>query len=47
LIREVFASGKTVTFAIKHVVGSEGHHDVIAEDDDDEGNEIDASDCFG
>ena len=40
LIREVLASGKTVTLAIKHVVPMEAHLDPIA---DDEGDEIDGS----
>lgn len=40
LIREVLASGKTVTLAIEHVVPMEAHLDPIA---DDEGDEIDGS----
>lgn len=43
LIRQVLASGKTVTFAIKHVVPGVGHLGVIA---DDGGDEIDPSKFF-
>jgi hypothetical protein len=47
LIREILASGKTVTFAIKHIVPGKDHLDAIAEDADDDGDEIDASRLFG
>jgi hypothetical protein len=47
LIREALASGKTVTFAIKHIVLGEDHLDTIAEEVDDNGDEIDASKLFG
>jgi hypothetical protein len=47
LIREVLASGKTVTLAIKHIVPSESHPDAIADDRDDEADEIDGSKLFG
>jgi hypothetical protein len=47
LIRQVLASGKTVTFAIKHVVPREDHVDDIAEDADDDGDEFGASKLFG
>lgn len=46
LIREVLASGKTVTFAIKHVVARAEHLDDIAEDPDDD-DKLDASKMFG
>ena len=46
LIREVLASGKTVTFAIKHVVARAEHLDDIAEDTDDD-DKLDASKMFG
>lgn len=46
LIREVLASGKTVTFAIKHVVAGAEHLDDIAEDPDDD-DKLDASKMFG
>jgi hypothetical protein len=48
LIREVLASGKTVTFAIKHAVPKEAHLDSTADSTaDDDGDEIDAADLFG
>jgi hypothetical protein len=47
LIREILASGKTVTFAIKHVVPRDDHLDIMTEDADDDGDEIDASKLFG
>ena len=46
MIREVLASGKTVTFAIKHVVARAEHLDDIAEDTDDD-DKLDASKMFG
>jgi len=46
LIREVLASGKTVTFAIKHVVPKEDDGEIIVEDPDDDENEIDASELL-
>lgn len=46
LIREVLASGKTVTFAIKHVVARAEHLDDIAEDPDDD-DKLDTSRIFG
>lgn len=42
LIREVLASGKSVTFAIKHAIPREAHPDGIADDDD----EIDTSELL-
>lgn len=45
LIREVLASGKTVTFAIKHVVARAEHLDIAEDPDDDD--KIDASKMFG
>ena len=45
LIREVLASGKTVTFAVKHVVAKPDHGDVSVEDPDED--ELDASKLFG
>ena len=47
LIREILASGKTVTFAIKLVVPREDHLDIMTEDADDDSDEIDASKLFG
>ncbi len=46
LIREVLASGKTVTFAIKHVVPRAEHVGDVTEDPDDD-DEIEASKLFG
>lgn len=45
LIREVLASGKTVTFAIKHVVARAEHLDDIAEDPGDD-HKLDAPKTF-
>ena len=35
LIREVLASGKTLTFAIKHLASEEGHGDALFKDSGD------------
>jgi hypothetical protein len=47
LIREVLASGKTVTFAIKHAIPKEDHGEIPVAFPDDDENEIDASELFG
>lgn len=36
IIREILASGRTVTFAVKHEVSKDGHSDAVLEDPDNE-----------